>query len=254
MTSTLPLPYRAYTAEIKYELLKRLRMRSVALLTIGFPVMFYLFFGVANRAAHIGNVNAAKYILVSYACFGLLGAALSAFGVSLAIERGEGWLELKQASPMPPFAHLLARLVNCVLFSVIILAALVTLGITLADVHFTALELAKLTGVLLAGVIPFAALGMVIGLTAKSNSAVGVVNMIYLPLSYCSGLWMPIQFLPTPIQKIAPFLPTYHFAQLAQGTIHAAQSGSTFVHWQALIGFTFICLGFARYFLSHPRT
>jgi ABC-2 type transport system permease protein len=250
MTNAFALNVHAYTTEMKYELLKRLRQRAYTFSTLAFPAMFYLFFGLLNRSAHIGGVGAAKYILVSYSVFGLLGASLFGFGVSLAIERGEGWLELKQASPMPPFAHLVARLANCLVFSLVILATLLVLGVTLAGVRFGAMELVKLALILLAGTVPFAALGMLIGFVAPSSSAAGIVNMIYLPLSFCSGLWIPVQFLPRVFQKIAPALPSYHLAQLAQATIGAANPGSNWVHWEVLIGFTLLCLGLTRWVMS----
>ncbi len=61
-----------YIKETKYEFLKLLRAKSFSLAVIGFPVMFYLIFGLANRHAQDGNVHIAKYMLGGYACFGLV--------------------------------------------------------------------------------------------------------------------------------------------------------------------------------------
>src|ERR1700733_2358388 len=68
-----------YWKETKYEFLKLLRTQSFSLSVIGFPVMFYVLFGVANRHASEGSVHIAKLMLGGYACFGMVGAAL--FGV-----------------------------------------------------------------------------------------------------------------------------------------------------------------------------
>ncbi len=119
-TTALSLPYavpgslgrtlRLYLREIRFELLRAARNKPFALSTIGFPTMFYLLFGVLNRGeAMRGGVSVAKYLLASYAAFGMVGAALFGIGVGLALERTSGWLELKRASPMPPFAYLVAR-------------------------------------------------------------------------------------------------------------------------------------------------
>ncbi len=51
-----------------------MRTRSFSLATIGFPVMFYVIFGLSNRNAYEGNIHVAKYMLAGYACFGLIGA------------------------------------------------------------------------------------------------------------------------------------------------------------------------------------
>lgn len=42
-------------------------------------------------------------------------------------------------------------------------------------------------------------------------------------MSFLSGLWIPILFLPDTLQKIALWLPPYHLAQLALGVIGASQ-------------------------------
>src|SRR5947209_8058393 len=63
---------RIFLKETKYEFLKLLRNRSFSFAVIGFPVMFYLLFGVANRGAHNGGISMAKYLLGGYACFGLI--------------------------------------------------------------------------------------------------------------------------------------------------------------------------------------
>ena len=54
---------RIYNKETKYEFLKLLRAKSFSLAVIGFPVMLYIIFGLANRHVQNGNVHVAKYIL-----------------------------------------------------------------------------------------------------------------------------------------------------------------------------------------------
>ena len=53
---------RIFGKETKYEFLKLMRTKSFSLSTIGFPVMFYVLFGIANRNAYAGNVHIAKYM------------------------------------------------------------------------------------------------------------------------------------------------------------------------------------------------
>ena len=81
-----------YRKETKYEFLKLMRTRSFSLATIGFPVMFYVLFGLSNRNAFTGGIHIAKYMLAGYACFGLIGATLFGIGVGLAIDLITGQL------------------------------------------------------------------------------------------------------------------------------------------------------------------
>jgi ABC-2 type transport system permease protein len=115
----------------------------------------------------------------------------------------------------------------------------------LGGVSITLLQFVHLAGVIVVGSVPFASFGMLLSLLVSPNAAPGVINLIYLPMSFCSGLWMPIEILPHWLQKIAPLLPTYHYAQLALNVFGYARSGATLVHWEALAGFTCIMLGTA---------
>jgi ABC-2 type transport system permease protein len=229
--------------ETKYEFLKLLRNRSFSLAVVGFPVMFYLLFGVANRHATNGSVHIAKYMLGGYACFGLVGAALFGIGVGLATERAAGWLELKRASPMPPMAYLFAKCITAVAFGVIIVAVLTTLGITMAGVSLSAGELMRMFGMTVVGAVSFASMGLLLALVVPANAAPGIVNLIYLPMSFMSGLWMPIQYLPHWLQRIAPVLPTYHLAQLMLNIFGYADGTAMASHWFGLAGFMMLMLG-----------
>ena len=247
-TTALTLPTQAnrprlYAKEIKYEFLKLLRRRSFSLATIGFPVMFYLIFGVANKHASVGSFSIAKYLLGGYACFGVVGSSLFGIGVGLAMERQVGWLDLKRASPMPPLAYLAAKCVTAMAFGVIIASLLMGLAVGLAGVHLSIVEVAKLLAWTAAGAIPFASMGLLLALVIPASATPGVVNLIYLPMSFCSGLWIPLSELPTWLQHIAPVLPTYHLAQLMLGVFGYAETGTLWMHCIMLLGFTLLMLG-----------
>ena len=107
-------------------------------------------------------------------------------------------------------------------------------------------DFAKLLGTLVLGSIPFSAMGLGLGYFAGPNSAPAMINLIYLPMSFCSGLWVPIMFLPKAAQKIALALPAYHLSQLALGIVGAGRRESLATHWEVLAAFTMICLGVAR--------
>jgi ABC-2 type transport system permease protein len=227
--------------EIRYEFLRMLRLRAFSLSIVGFPVMFYLIFGVTNR-----HSDTARYLLATYSCFGMVGASLFGIGAGIAMERMQGWLELKQASPMPRFAYLTAKTVSCAAFAMIIVALLLLIGTTLGGVQMSALEVVQLAAITLAGAIPFAAMGLLISFLIPPTAGPGVINLIYLPMSFASGLWMPLWMLPHWLQKTAPALPTYHYAQLALNIFGYAQKGTSMsTHWEALVGFTCLMLGAA---------
>lgn len=226
---------KVYLLEIKYEFLKALRMPAYSLPTLIFPLFFYLFFGVIFGAKETGPVKMASYLIATYGVFGVIGAALFGFGVSVAIERSQGWLEVKRTTPMPMAAYFVSKLAMAMIFSTIVVLLLFALGMTFGGVDLPFFTALSLLVVLVAGSVTFCALGLAVGFFAGPNSAVPIVNLIYLPAAFLSGLWVPIMFLPKPVQTIALWLPQYHFSQLALGVIGAAQRGSVLVHVGAML-------------------
>jgi ABC-2 type transport system permease protein len=243
---------RIFRKETKYEFLKLLRAKSFSLSTIGFPVMFYVLFGIANRNAFSGNVHIAKYMLGGYACFGLIGAALFGIGVGVASELAAGWLELKRASPMPASAYLVAKCASAVAFGLIIVSILTTIAVSFGGVSLTSAELIKMLGMTIVGSISFASMGLLLALLVPANAAPAIVNLIYLPMSFLSGLWIPLRFMPHWLQGVAPALPTYHLSQLMLSIFGYQDSMSLTTHWNALIGFTLLMLGLS-WLIFHRR-
>lgn len=226
--------------ETQYELAGRMRTRAYSLSVIGLPVMFYLLFGLANRGK-----PGALYLVAGYACWGVVSACLFGIGLTVALERAQGWLDLKRASSMPRFAYLGAKVLSCAAFGLIIAIVLILLGGSLGGVTITASEAAALAGIAIAGSIPFAAMGFFVAHLVPPNSGPGIINLIYLPLSFASGFWMPVSVLPHWLQVVAPALPTYHLAQIALAAVGMAPASGMAVHWAVLGGFTALMLGAA---------
>ena len=236
-----------YLKEAKYEFLKNLRLRMYTASVLSFPIMFYVLFGlVLNQHQAIGGTSIPTYLIATYGTFGVMGASLFGTAAGLASDRGLGWLQVKRASPMPPFAYFAAKVTTSMIFSAVIVLALFLLGFTLGGVRMPMVDFARLLGTLVAGSLPFSAMGLALGYFTGPNSAPATINLIYLPMSFCSGLWVPFMFLPKVVRQIALVLPPYHLSQLALGIVGAGSHESSVAHWEVLAAFTMICLGVAR--------
>jgi ABC-2 type transport system permease protein len=237
-----------YGKEAKYEILKYLRLPIFALSTLLFPLMFYVLFGIVMAPSGPHKAETATYLLATMACYGVMGVAMFSFGVGIAMERGQGWLQVKRASPMPLPAYFLAKIANSVVFATAISLELLLVGEVFGGVRLGVFTAAKLVAILVAGSIPFSAMGLALGYFAKPNSAPAMVNLVYLPMSFCSGLWIPIFMLPRVLQKVALVLPPYHMSQLALNAIGVNPHPSpAWGHLQPLIGVTLLFLGLAAY-------
>lgn len=248
-----PSQLRIYWNEVRFELLRLSRNRSYVFSMFGFPVLFYLLFAVTNKASVYQGHTIARYLLAGYACFGAMGSSLFGIGAGLALERSNGWLEIKRTSPMPAAAYLLAKLCVSMTFAVGIATLLMILGVTLAGVQITVIEGLCLLLVVAGGVLPFASLGLLIGLLMPANAAPGVINLIYLPLSFCGGLWMPIEVLPHWLQLVAHGLPSYWFARLALWTLGYFH-GSALIASALLGGYTVLFLLVAAFIFRRQES
>lgn len=243
-TLTLPPPaandahaslWRVYLIETKSEFLKLFRLPHYLVGVVGFPVMFYLLFGISLAQKSAGKIGAAEYLLASYCVFGVVSAALFAFGAGVAVERAQGWMSLKRATPMPPSAYLAAKVFSAMGFGTVILVLLGLCGVTMGGVHYPIETWLQLWAVLVLGCVPFCFAGLIIAFTVPPTGAPGIVNLINLPLSFAGGLWLPVEMLPAALRAITPVLPQYHIGQLALGAIGAVETTNTVQHVVALV-------------------
>src|ERR1700733_16248520 len=175
-----------YFKEAKYEFLTRLRLRAYSISTISFPLMFYVLFGLVlnPKDAAVGGIAIATYLIPSYGTFGVMGASLFGTASGLAAERGLGWLQVKRASPMPPFAYFAAKVALGMIFSAVVVSLLLLLGVLFGGVHLTLTNAAELVATLVAGSLPFCAMGLAIGYFVGPNSSVATINLIFIHLSF----------------------------------------------------------------------
>lgn len=237
-------PLRCYWLEAKHELLRLLRTPSFVLPTLLFPPLFYVLFGVLLGGK--GGGEAARYMLATYGVFGVMGAALFGFGVTVAVERERGFLALKRALPMPPGAYLLAKMAMAMVFAAIISLVLALLAVTLAKVSLQPGQWALLFLINVLGVLPFCAIGLYIGALVGGSAAPAVVNLLYLPMSFLSGLWLPLAMLPAVFAKVAPVWPSYHLGQVALKVVGRDAGGSLALHLGVLAVVTVALFVLAR--------
>ena len=245
MNATMPaMPaariLHAYLQETRSEILRYLRNPGFLLPIILFPAAFYLMFGIVlGNHGVVGH--ASTYLLASYSTFGVMAPGLFGFGVSLALERDSGLLTLKRALPMPPGAYLLGKMVMAMSVAAVVGALLLAMALLLAHVPLSAGQALALLATDMLGVLPFCALGLLVGTLLKGQGAPGLLNMIYLPMSFLSGLWFPLQVMPGFLQQMAPVWPSYHLNALAMSAVGMSDA-PRLPHALVLAGFTAVFL------------
>lgn len=208
-----PQPLQATRAYLRLEVPRTLRNRRLIMLTIVFPVAFYLLFTrVLTGGAQLGNDERA-FLMVSMAAYGAIGATLSA-AVRVAIERTNGWTRQLRVTPLPALGYVTTKLVTAYLAAIpaillVMLAALTVNQVVLSPTTWIAILVA-----LTIGVLPFAAIGVAIGYVFDESTAQLVFTISFVGLSVLGGLWTPISTFPDGLATIGRMLPSYHFANL----------------------------------------
>lgn len=225
-----------FQLEAKTDIFKTFRTPGFVLPSMLFPVMFYVFFGILY--APEGNPAVSQYLLATYGVFGVMGPALFSFGADVAVEKDRGMLALKQISPMPISAYFVAKIMTAMVFAAIIIVLLFSVAAVFGNVQMPLWQWLSTALLLLTGVLPFCAIGLFIGLKVKAQASAAVVNLIYLPMSFLSGLWIPVMQFSDPLQKLAMTLPPFHFSQLVLKVQDADIGIAWWIHVIVLLGFT----------------
>ncbi|MGG2063370.1 ABC transporter permease [Bacillus sp. S14(2024)] len=232
---------RAFWMQCKIEILRTFRNRLFILFSLVMPIMFYYIFTNVVSGPQDGGAWKAHY-LISMATFSIVGSALFGFGGRLSQEKGQGWTQLLQITPLPEGVYLSAKIIAQTAVNAFSIAVIFTSGILMNHVDLTIGQWIGAGLWLLIGVTPFLAIGTIIGAIKKTDAAMGLANMLNMCLAILGGLWMPIEILPKTLRSIGEWTPTYHFgsgawdivAGKAIGWENAAVLGGYFIAFVVL--------------------
>jgi ABC-2 type transport system permease protein len=217
----------AYFSDAKFESLRLLRTPAFSVPILAMPILFYTFFGVILNGGGHRPPGFADQMFVGWTVYGVMGPGLFGFGILVAVERNMGLFTFKRALPMPTGAYLAAKLLMAYAFAIVVMAMLVTAGLTMGHVTLDPLKLLTVAAVMSLGVIPACAIGLAIGAYAPASSAGAFANIIYLGMAFLSGLFFPLSGF---LHDIRAMWPTYHLAQLARAAGGMSHEGSIGQH------------------------
>lgn len=207
---------RVYRAHIAAVLVPLMRTPVYWVPVILFPTLLYSFFGLppSLRNPEIGNI-----LLASWSAFAVIGVGFFQFGVSIAQSRESKWEEYARTLPIGAAPRLVAQTATAIVFTSMALALLWSVSALAGAAALSAAQFASLFAALAGGVIPFVLMGAALGYLMPPRGAVPIANLIYLPLSYFGGLWVPPSMLPDAVDVISMFTPTRHLGELAWASV-----------------------------------
>ena len=203
----------------KFELMRTFRNVRFFIFSLAFPLLMYFLIAGPNRHVHdLGAVKSAGfagyfaplYYMVSLIAFGTMTAVMAG-GARIAAERSVGWNRQLRLTPLTTRTYFRTKLITSYLMALVSIVLLYGAGILLG-VRLPFHTWLQMTGLILVALIPFAAIGIMMGhlLTVDSmGPALGGLSALF---AFLGGTWFPITgtgFLP----QLAKSLPSYWLIQ-----------------------------------------
>lgn len=201
-----------YIREARAQVLATWRTPQFMIPSVILPLLFY---GVMGLGLSRGREPIAHMMLANYVIFAAIAPAMFGFGAAVAAEREAKLVELKQIAPLPAGGYLAGRLAAALALVAVAIGLLGGLAY-FGGVKMDAWRWAATLGLGLGSAVPFALIGLNLGLRMGSQGATALTNLLFLCFSLFGGLWIPLQAMPAWFGKVAQFTPSYHFGQLSQ--------------------------------------
>ncbi len=226
--------------QCKAELLRILRNPYYVFWSLIMPIMFYFIFTkVVNTGAEDAGQWQAHY-LMSMSAFSVMGSSIMTLGIRLVQERTQGWNTFIRITPLPSSVYFFGKMFGQTIMHLFSVLCIFAAGYLMNGVSLSPAEW-LLSGLwIVAGALPFMALGTLIGFMKRVDTASGVSNVLYMALALLGGMWMPLDILPQAVQRIGRWLPSYNYGD---GAWRVVQGGHP--QWSGVL----ILLGYLAMFM-----
>jgi ABC-2 type transport system permease protein len=220
---------------IRFELIRVFRNRRFFFFSLGFPLVLYFLIAGPNRNEQSlggSGVSAALYFMIGLASFGAMNSVISG-GARIALDRSVGWTRQLRLTPLSPRSYLATKVLVAYATALVTIGALAVAG-TSMGVRLSAGRWAETIGLLLVGLLPFAALGILFGHVLGVDALGPAVGGTTALLGFLGGVWFPIGsgFL----HDVAEALPSFWLTQAS----HLASGGDGWsaLGWLVVAGWT----------------
>jgi ABC-2 type transport system permease protein len=218
---------RMLATQVTMEVRRYHRIPEYFIGVVVLPIILYAMFGLGDAGTLLPRgTDVGAMMFVSIGCYGVVSEALFSFGGELATERSAGWLRRLRATPMPMWVYFAGKVALNLVFTLVSLGGMAAVAVVVGHVTFD--RLIATSTILLTGVVAFSTMGSAIAYWVRPRAVSTIVNLVFLPLSFLSGFFYPLDELPDVFANVAQALPTYHFGQLAWGVMAPAQDVASF--------------------------
>jgi ABC-2 type transport system permease protein len=197
--------------------------------TFLFPLILVVLFSALNGNAEVvaygEHVRFAQFYAPAIAIFSLVTACYTTLILGLANARDQGVMKRVRGTPLPMGIYLGAWVAGAAAtgLGAILLLFVVAVPAFGVEVDVAMLPAALLT--LLLGAACLASLGVAVAsLVKNADQAMPVAQMTFLPISFISGIWFPLDNAPGWLSTIAHVFPLSHIVEAFGGCFTPGKS------------------------------
>jgi ABC-2 type transport system permease protein len=162
--------------------------------------------------------------MVGLVAFGAMTALISSGG-RIATERTDGWTRQLRITPLSTRAYFRAKVATGYAMALVTIALLYASGISLG-VSLSLGRWLEMTGLILVALVPFAALGILLGHLLTADSIGPATGGMVSLLALVSGAWFPLGSHGF-VHDTAQFLPSYWLVQASHVSLGGHAWGAT---------------------------
>jgi ABC-2 type transport system permease protein len=217
---------RLFVHEVRAQQLLFWRSHEAAFFTVLLPIIFLLLLGSVYGDEEIDGIDGSTYLLAGLLGYGVVATAFAGLAITLVLRRESGVLKRVRGTPLPTAVYLGAVITSTLVVIAANAAAQLLVARFVLDSRWPASP-ARLALALLFGALVFAALGLALtGVIRSAEGSSAVVNAIYLPLTFISGVFFSVETLPGFLQAIADVSPLTYLLDLVRGLVLEEPAGS----------------------------
>jgi ABC-2 type transport system permease protein len=229
IAAELPLAGKWITGRVRMTL----RNPRALVFTFAFPLILIVLFSALNGNAKVDaygeHIRFAQFYTPAIAIFSLVAACYTSLVLGIATARDQGLLKRVRGTPLPMSVYLGSWVVGAAATGIASILLLFLVAIPAFGVDIYARTLAAAIVTLLLGAACLASLGVAVASLVKSaDQAMPVAQLTFLPVSFISGIWFPLDGAPDWLIHVAHFFPLYHIVNAFGSCFVPGSSGSAF--------------------------
>ncbi len=194
----------------RFELLRTFRNTRFFIFSLVFPLVLFLIVGGSNKHEELVGIPFPVYYLAGMVSWGTM-AAVVAGGARIAAERSIGWNRQLRLTPLSPRTYFRAKVLTGYIMALASIAVLYIAALSIG-VRMPADHWLKMTGLVLVGLIPFAALGVWLGHMLSVDTMGPAMGGIISLFALLGGAWGPLANHGV-MHQIIEFIPSYWLVQ-----------------------------------------